>query len=145
MFWGISGDPGHLDELRSIGTSQRARKSGGFSGESVTRLSVGVQLFLRHSHHTTLLKSPYKMPRSEAHQARNESFRAAFAKPFEYKESAQPTAQVIQEGAQKLQLENFVEEVPKGQGARIHWLGQRTAKNVLLYFHGECFEKKCLK
>lgn len=77
------------------------------------------------------------MSRSAAHDARNKSFREAFAKPFEYKATALPTAQVIIEEAQKLNLEHSVEDVPAGSGARIHWLGDRSAKRVLLYFHGE--------
>jgi len=81
------------------------------------------------------------MPRSDAHDARNAAFRQAFGKPFEYKESAGPTAQVITEEASKLDISHFVEDVPASKGARIHWLGNRSAKKVLLYFHGACFKK----
>jgi hypothetical protein len=77
------------------------------------------------------------MSRSAAHDARNKTFREAFAKPFEYKANALPTAQVITEEAQKLNLEHSIEDIPAGRGARIHWLGDRSAKRVLLYFHGK--------
>ena len=81
------------------------------------------------------------MPRSDAHDARNAAFRQAFGNPFEYKESAAPTAEVITEEAKKLDIPHFVEDVPAGKGARIHWLGDRSAKKVLLYFHGACSKK----
>ncbi|KAI1625071.1 Alpha/Beta hydrolase protein [Exophiala viscosa] len=79
------------------------------------------------------------MPRSDAHDARNAAFRQAFGKPFEYKESAAPTAEVITEEAKKLDVPHFVDDVPASKGARIHWLGDRSAKKVLLYFHGGGF------
>src|ERR1700761_7114808 len=81
------------------------------------------------------------MSRSAAHDARNKSFREAFATPFEYKANALPTAQVITEEAQSLNLAHSIEEVPAGGGARIHWLGNSSAHKVLLYFHGKVSQR----
>lgn len=39
--------------------------------------------------------------------------------------------------ATELGLQHEVEEIPNSKNAKIHWLGDKTAKNVLLYFHGE--------
>ena len=77
------------------------------------------------------------MSRSAAHAARNRGFREAFAAPFEFKAALLPTGELIPKEAQKLGLKHDVEDVPDGRGARIHWLGDRSAKKVLLYFHGE--------
>ena len=77
------------------------------------------------------------MSRSAAHDARNTSLQELFLNPFELKAAIPPTAQVIPEEAQKLNLEHYVEDIPSSRGARIHWLGDRSAKKVLLYFHGD--------
>ncbi|EXJ92458.1 hypothetical protein A1O3_01009 [Capronia epimyces CBS 606.96] len=79
------------------------------------------------------------MSRSAAHDARNRGFREAFATPFEFKDSLLPTGELIPKEAQKLHLQHEVEDVPAGRGARIHWLGDRSASKVLLYFHGGGF------
>jgi hypothetical protein len=77
------------------------------------------------------------MSRSEAHEARNKGFREAFAKPFDLASVAVPTAKIVPDEAQKLGVDHYVEDIPNSQGARLHWLGNRAAKKVLLYFHGE--------
>lgn len=77
------------------------------------------------------------MSRSDAHDVRNAAFRKAFETPFEFKSSLLPTADLIAKEAKKLGLQHEVQDIPSGRGARIHWLGDRSAKRVLLYFHGE--------
>jgi len=79
------------------------------------------------------------MSRSAAHDQRNAAFREVFRKPFEAQAAMTGTGQTIQEEAQKLKIEHYVEEIPKGRNARLHWLGDRSAKKVLLYFHGTGF------
>lgn len=77
------------------------------------------------------------MSRSAAHDARNGSIREAFLDPHSFKTTLPPTAQVIANEAQKLNLEHYMEDIPAGRGAQIHWLGDRSAKNVLFYIHGK--------
>ncbi|EXJ82596.1 hypothetical protein A1O3_06409 [Capronia epimyces CBS 606.96] len=79
------------------------------------------------------------MSRSAAHDERNTSFREAFRTPFEFASSAAPTAQLVQTETQKLKLEHDVEDIPNSNGARLHWIGDRSAEKVLLYFHGGGF------
>ena len=77
------------------------------------------------------------MSRSEAHDARNKGFREAYTKPFELASAAVPTAKIVPDEARKLGVDHYVEDIPESQSARLHWLGNREAKKVLLYFHGE--------
>lgn len=81
------------------------------------------------------------MSRSEAHDARNTAFREAFRKPVEFGATCPPTGTLIETEAQKLNLEHHVEDVPvpNGNDAKLHWLGDRSAKKVILYFHGGGF------
>ncbi|KAK7883448.1 hypothetical protein LTR67_011198 [Exophiala xenobiotica] len=85
------------------------------------------------------------MSRSAAHDARNSAFREAFKTPFEFKASLLSTGELITKEARKLNLRHGIEDIPAGRGARIHWLGDRPAKRVLLYFHGGGFCFPALK
>jgi len=77
------------------------------------------------------------MSRSAAHDARNKSYREALGDNVSAKAASIPTAQRIPTQAKELGVEWEVEDVPNGQGGRIHWVGDRGAKQVILYFHGD--------
>lgn len=76
------------------------------------------------------------MSRSAAHDQRNDAFREVFLKPLEFKATIPVTADQVPAEAQKLGVEHHVEDVPNADGARLHWIGDRAALNVILYFHG---------
>jgi hypothetical protein len=76
------------------------------------------------------------MSRSEAHEARNQALRAGLASPAAAKEASIPTKDLVPGECQKLGAHTEVEEVPDSEGARIHWIGDRSSENVVLYFHG---------
>jgi hypothetical protein len=76
------------------------------------------------------------MSRSKAHDQRNAAIREAFLRPFELAAASPPTGQTISVQAQMLNLDHSIEEVPGGKGARLHWLGNRSAEKIILYFHG---------
>jgi hypothetical protein len=78
-----------------------------------------------------------QMPRSVAHEARNKAFRDASIDNGTTRANATPTAQLIPAQAQELGVKWEVEDVPDGQGGRLHWVGDRAAKKVILYFHGD--------
>ena len=46
------------------------------------------------------------------------------------------TASVLAKYAKSHQIDYRVEEVRSGDGAMLHWMGDRKAKKVILYFHG---------
>ena len=77
------------------------------------------------------------MSRSEAHEQRNAQFREAFKAPFNFAATAPPTADIIPQQAKQLELAHTVDDIPNGQGARLHWLGNTKPDKVILYFHGE--------
>jgi hypothetical protein len=77
------------------------------------------------------------MSRSVEHDARNDALRSAFtSSPDVLRANATPDAEVIPAQSESLGLSYFVEEVPASEGAKLHWVGDRSAKNVILYFHG---------
>ena len=76
------------------------------------------------------------MTRSTAHEARNKAYRAALTDNATAKAAAIPTAQLIPKQAKELGVPWEVENVPSGQGGKIHWVGDRAATKVVLYFHG---------
>lgn len=76
------------------------------------------------------------MSRSAAHDQRNDAMRTAFLKPMDLPTA--PTGETITSTAQKLEIEHSVDDLPGvGSPAKIHWLGDRKADKVLLYFHGK--------
>jgi len=77
------------------------------------------------------------MSRSPAYDARNKGYREALTDSAAFKASSIPTAQRIENDAKELGVKWEAEDVPDGQGARIHWVGDRAAKKVILYFHGD--------
>src|ERR1700677_195328 len=79
------------------------------------------------------------MSRSEAYNARNKAVREASANRAQAKAAAAPTAQIIPAQASELGVRWEVEDVPDGRGGKLHWVGDRSAKKVLLYFHGDYF------
>jgi hypothetical protein len=76
------------------------------------------------------------MARSAAHAARNKSYREGLTDNVAAQAASMPTAQRIPLQAKELGVEWEAEDVPSGQGGRIHWVGDRAAKKVILYFHG---------
>jgi hypothetical protein len=76
------------------------------------------------------------MSRSTAYDLRNDAFREGFASLEKAKEIALPTGRVIEDHAKARKVEHHAEEVPNSDGARLHWLGDRSADKVILYFHG---------
>lgn len=77
------------------------------------------------------------MSRSQAHEQRNDAFREVFLKPFDFVASAPTTNTQITDVAKKLGVDHVVEQVGSAPGSpKIHWLGDRKARKVLLYFHG---------
>lgn len=43
---------------------------------------------------------------------------------------------MIEDHAKARKVEHHDEEVPNSDGARLHWLGDRSADKVILYLHG---------
>lgn len=86
------------------------------------------------------------MPRSSAHAERNKAFREASIDNDKTRSLAVPTGELIPAQAAELGAKWEVEDVPDGRGARIHWVGDRAARRVILYFHGMLrFWAGCLK
>lgn len=84
--------------------------------------------------------------RSAAHEERNKALRAGFASPDAARKASLPTATTVEARAKDLKLDHEVEEVPNSDGARVHWLGDRTAKKVWVYLHGQLlliYRTKC--
>lgn len=75
--------------------------------------------------------------RSAAHEERNKALRAGFASPDAARKASPPTAATVEAKAKDLKLDHEVEEIPKSDGARVHWLGDRTARKVWVYLHGQ--------
>lgn len=73
--------------------------------------------------------------RSEAHAARNELIRTTFSS-LELSTALPPTASTVSDCAKAANVAHGVEDIPGSEGANIHWLGDKSASNVLLYFHG---------
>lgn len=80
------------------------------------------------------------MSRSAEHDARNTAFLNAFKSLEAVKAQSIPNAVVIPKTGGKLGLEHQIDDVPNSDGAKIHWLGDRSAKKVILYFHGTFFQ-----
>ncbi len=76
------------------------------------------------------------MSRSAAHDARNAAFRQAFSSMDGARAALVPDAIVIPNTARSLGLNHEVQEIPDSEGAKIHWVGDKTAEKVILYFHG---------
>jgi hypothetical protein len=76
------------------------------------------------------------MSRSEAYAARNRSLRALFTSVKASAAALPPTAITIEMKAKELNVSHAVEAIPRSHGARLHWLGDRSASKLLLYFHG---------
>jgi len=75
------------------------------------------------------------MSRSQAHKARNDQTRSAF--PNLGAANILPRTDVVASTqAKEHGLHYAVEHVPNGNGAKIHWLGDRSSSKAILYFHG---------
>ena len=77
------------------------------------------------------------MARSAAYAARNKAIREAMTNRDQARAASIPTAKVVPAEAKKLGVKWEVEDV--ADGARIHWVGDRSLKKVILYIHGEYF------
>lgn len=77
------------------------------------------------------------MSRSQNHDQRNDAIREAFLAPFEFAKAAPTTNSQILSTVEKLGLHHSEEELQKKRDpSKIHWIGDREAEKVLLYFHG---------
>ena len=76
------------------------------------------------------------MSRSDAHAARNEALRTALGSVAATKEASLPTKDVVAAECQRLGVALKVEDVADSKGARIHWIGETSPQDVILYFHG---------
>ena len=76
------------------------------------------------------------MPRSEAHEARNAAVREGFRSVKDARAASVPTADAIVSTCETLKVAHKVEDVPDSQGARLHWIGDASPRNTILYFHG---------
>ncbi|KAH7081941.1 Alpha/Beta hydrolase protein [Paraphoma chrysanthemicola] len=79
------------------------------------------------------------MSRSSQHDARNAALRQALSSAEAANAASIPDEKIIPEQCKDLQLPWQVEEIPYSKGAKLHWIGDRSAANVLLYFHGGGF------
>ncbi|GAD94998.1 hypothetical protein MYCGRDRAFT_51536 [Paecilomyces variotii No. 5] len=85
------------------------------------------------------------MSRSAAHDERNKALREVFSSPFALAATATPTAEIISNYAKERNIEHRVEEIPNSEGARLHWLGNPSARKVVLYYHGGGFAVPILR
>lgn len=79
------------------------------------------------------------MSRSAEHDGRNAALRQMFATTQLARDASQPTGATVPAECEKLNLPWAVEDIADSEGGKLHWLGDRKAENVLLYFHGELF------
>lgn len=77
------------------------------------------------------------MSRSAEHDARNTAFRASFQSPDTVRAAIPPPFRTIEACCKKLDRPWHVDDLPNCEGGKIHWMGNRTRRNVILYFHGE--------
>ncbi len=76
------------------------------------------------------------MSRGAQYELRNKAAREFLLDEGRARKLAPPTAEVVPAQAKELGVKWEVEDVPDGRGAKLHWLGDRNAKTVILYFHG---------
>jgi len=76
------------------------------------------------------------MSRSAEHDARNDALRSQFSSLDGARAQAIPDAEVFPKRAKILGLAHEVQDVPNSDGAKIHWIGDRSSKKVILYYHG---------
>ncbi|KAF2806750.1 alpha/beta-hydrolase [Mytilinidion resinicola] len=79
------------------------------------------------------------MSRSTAHDARNVELRKAFVDPSVAQSVSIPTAVIIETRCKKNNVAWKVEDISNSSGARIHWIGDRSAQKAILWFHGGGF------
>lgn len=77
------------------------------------------------------------MSRSAEHDARNNALRAALGTTQLARAASQPTGTTVPSVCADLKLPHAVEDIANSEGGRLHWLGDRKAENVLVYYHGE--------
>jgi hypothetical protein len=75
-------------------------------------------------------------PRSPEHKARNDLFRNNRTPPEEVRIAQGPTAEIVKKECERLGVQHRAEDVPDSNGARIHWIGDSSAKDMMIYFHG---------
>lgn len=76
------------------------------------------------------------MSRSAAHVQRNSQSRALFSSCQRARDVLPTTKATIAARMQALNLQYHVDDIPNSNGAKLHWLGDQSAKKLLLYFHG---------
>jgi len=83
------------------------------------------------------------MSRSAEHDARNSAIRQQFKSGAEARAADVPTRIVIPAQCKTLGIPLHTEDVPDGAGGRLHWIGDREAKKVILHFHGIISQFAC--
>ncbi|KAH7080777.1 Alpha/Beta hydrolase protein [Paraphoma chrysanthemicola] len=79
------------------------------------------------------------MSLSSQKEARNAALRQALSSAEAANAASIPDEKLVPEQCKDLKLPWQVEEIPDSEGAKLHWIGDRSATNVLLYFHGGGF------
>lgn len=75
----------------------------------------------------------------EAYQGRHKALGEVQSVTARARAASTPTAQVIPAEAKELGVKWEVEIVSNGEGGKLHWVGDRAAKKVVLWFHGGGF------
>ncbi|KAJ3464875.1 hypothetical protein MRS44_009661 [Fusarium solani] len=76
------------------------------------------------------------MARSELHEKRNKTVRDGLSSVAEARAASPSTTQAMTLQCRELGVDLTTEDIPEGQGAKIHWIGDRSPQTVILYFHG---------
>ncbi|KAJ3529591.1 hypothetical protein NM208_g9689 [Fusarium decemcellulare] len=79
------------------------------------------------------------MGRSKAHDNRNKVIREGLSSIAEARAISPSTTLTVTSECHRLGVSLATENVQDGQGAKIHWIGDRSPETVVLYFHGGGF------
>lgn len=77
------------------------------------------------------------MGRSPEHDARNAALQTRFSDLNVARAEAVPDEITIPARAKILNLTHETQNLPNSEGAVIHWLGDKSAEKVIVYFHGQ--------
>ncbi|OAP56083.1 hypothetical protein AYL99_09262 [Fonsecaea erecta] len=76
------------------------------------------------------------MARSQAHEERNQMLRGGMSSLEAALSLTVPTKDTVVSETKRLGQAVRTEDIPDSNGAKIHWIGDSSAPNVILYFHG---------
>jgi hypothetical protein len=77
------------------------------------------------------------MGRSPEHDSRNAALQSRFSDLNVARAEVVPDAITIPARAKLLNLKHETQDLPNSEGAVIHWLGDKSANKVIVYFHGQ--------